>query len=286
MATKKRKATQVLEKKIAEIKARQEKGKSPNLDLDWADKLTIEKEIGRPLSRQEEFTLRLDREGDRGASYDRLRDWRPPLAPDPELAKPFGAELAEARKRAEEAKVSRMTDEERDVFTIEKAQAEILAKQQAESDHATWLAEPKIKSIVERLEALDTDTALDPSWEWGDTVAIAKARECFATVGVDRTVALQLASDAFAIQTRKRLAAMSEQEKEVERLRVELELQKAEIAELEQATAELPPATSVKEVPKLDPEEEAWQRLEADNSPENLAALMTVITESKATASE
>lgn len=285
MARQKTEYQRIVEKKMNQIREARAKNKPINLDLDPNDVQAVNKALAKdkhaPLTKGEQALMRLNREGDGGHSYDRLRGWTPKMYVDPEMQKPYAVEIAAKKKALEQKRVSAMTPEEQDLYDLEQKQAELIAEQQAAESHVARMADPKVKSALERLKELDAATALDPGWSWDETVVIAKAIVSIETTGSDLDAALTLAAEAFNIDRRKKLATMTEHQREIERIQTEVQIRQQELETLGYSVAS-DDAPSVP-APEDDPIEALWQAWEASPSDETLTALNNaLITKEKA----
>jgi hypothetical protein len=175
---------------------------------------------------------RIDRDG--GPTFDRIGKWKPAMEADPESLKPLAAEIAAARERVESDKLKKMTDAERALYALEQQQTKILADESAAAKHAQRMADPKVKSVLDKLRKLDTDTAKDESWDYAETVAIARAIFALETQGSDLTAALALADEAFGIQRQKNEDAKTAHQKEIDRLNAQMALLSEKPAEQQQ----------------------------------------------------
>lgn len=165
---------------------------------------------------------RVERDGK--PAFDRIGNWTPTMAVDPEMLKPFAVEIHEAKERIESEKFQAMSEAERELYVLVKEQDKALAAERANAEHAKWLAEPATKTTLTKLRALDERIAKDTSWNYEEDSTVAKAMLAIETVGADRDAALALANEAFAIDRKKKTDAMTAHEREIERLKKELEL--------------------------------------------------------------
>jgi hypothetical protein len=215
-------------------------------DIDPELRNEIEKDLGRALGREELFLERL-RRPDMPAGfdvYDRIGHWQPPMKTDVEANIPLAKELAEAIERAEAKKLNVMPREDIEVYTLRKQQAKLIAEQKAKAEYEAWLASPEVAKTLERLKDLDLVTALDPSWNWDQTVAIARAIHAIQTSGVDTDAALALAKDAFNIDATKRRDAMTKTQQEIAVLQARIDAEQQQLIELGYAQPTKPAAES------------------------------------------
>jgi hypothetical protein len=204
-------------------------------DIDAETRTAIEQEIGRKLTTEEIFLGRIQRADmpPGAALYDMLGTWKPKLRSDPTAHLPLADEIEQAEAERELELLAGMTEKQQRVYLLKKQQTELLAKEKAKADHAARMADPKIKATLEKLRALDRATAMNPKWNsWEEIVVIQKAIASLETEGADEDAAMELAQQAFRIDTEKRLAVMSKHEAQVEALRAEIALQNEELRAL------------------------------------------------------
>jgi hypothetical protein len=258
-------------------RARKEKGVAPEVatkeaELDQQAAEIFKQTTNRDYAPKLDTATALDRiDRDGGPTFDRIGDWKPVMAVDAEALKPLAADIAAARERVATEKQKNMTTAERELAALEQQQAKILADEAAKAEHSKRLADAKIKTTLEKLRALDERTAKDESWDYAETVAIARAIFAIETQGSDLDAALKLADEAFGIDNQKKLDALTAHEKEVARLRAEIDALADKPAEQQSESKSDPPAQQQTEsrAPTMYSLLDTWNKLKADPNATN-----------------